>query len=333
MTRYFGKCPPCVGGKRRAVKTSRAKLTDKKINTLVEKRMVQIAKKQIAKERVNLILREFWHATGMKREFNLMPLGRKIYYKGWANKIATIDKIDVNQPVNAPANDADPDLFVEAGAVVDGDGALQGMITESIMGRRQTDKIKISGFTLGVKAFFAAVQALPQDFQLVDGPALSAGEIAPAQPPDNVLRQMETVVLKYAIVGVLRAESSDPAAPDPLAPELLKYSTWGYSSQLDSDERSDTLWTKKRTFIEGEIKCNVNQIRHKDFTAEKYHKLNEPLSVSYAPADQNGQQTSDWSFFLVLRSNVPDYAAGSQTYVYADYAPNVTCYTKTHYHE
>lgn len=313
--------------RRRTVRTSRRKLSDKKINTLEEKRMVEVAKQIVARERVNLILREYWHAAGMLRQFNKMSLGRKIYYDGYANKIATIDKVDVNFVVNAPADDIDPDLYIEPGDAADNDGAQQGMITETIMGRRQSDKIKISGFTLGVKAFFSAVQCLAQFSEAIGGSTQAA------QPPNNVLKHLETVVLKYAIVGVLRDLNAALNPSDPLPEEMLKYPTWGYSPQLDEDEKANTLWIKKRTFLSGEMKCNINEIRHKDFTAERFVKLNNPLSVSYLPADQNGQQTTDWAFFVVFRSNVPDYAAGTQTHQYEEYAPSVTCYTKTHYFE
>lgn len=331
ITSYFGKCR-CPPAKKTSKQRQSAKLRDKKINTLVEKRMVEISKKQIAKERLNNQLREYWYAAGMNRSQNLYSPGRPIYFDGHANKIGTIDKTDVNQILNDP-EPADPDLFVDASGI-DADGAQQGMLTETIMGRRQTDKVKISGFSLGLKALFRAVQVLRQDHQIIGG--VQGDEVPPQQPP-NVQRQLETVVLKYAIVGVLRPENilEDPA--DPLPAEMLRYPTWGYSSSLDTTEKANEVkWIKKRVFLSGELKCNLSNARHKDFTVEKYVKLKSPLEVSYLPNEQNGQQTSDWSFYVVTRTNVPSETTiqdGVTVRRYSEFAPLITAYTKTHYHE
>lgn len=259
----------------------------------------------------------------MLRDYNLYSPGTAVYYNGKILQIATIDKQDINVPVNLPADDADPDLFNN----LDADGAAQGMVTESMHGRRMGEIVKITGFTVSVKAFFAALQPLSQFSEAVGG-----GHQA-AQPP-NVPRQLETVVLKWALVGVRDDQAVMGNLGDiPDIEALLPFPAWGYSKHLDLDEARFRQTIKLRTFVTGEFSVNIQNTRHKDKTATEFVRLPKPLEVKYAVNDQNGRVTRTWRFFLVLRSNVPHGPDGTQTHNYSAYAPLISAMTKTHYFE
>jgi len=62
--------------------TSSRKLADKRINTLFEKRAEEIAKKEIAKDRINLVLRRRIHAYDPATNYFTLPAD-KLTFAGW----------------------------------------------------------------------------------------------------------------------------------------------------------------------------------------------------------------------------------------------------------
>lgn len=275
------------------------------------------------------MLREYWHCAGMNLDYNKYSAGRAIYYNGHLNLIATVDKTDVSMVANTPELQ-DPDLFVHIGEVADADGAQQGMFTQPIQGKRTSDSIRVTGFDISIKALFRAVAVLEADHQLIGD--MGPTEVPPAQPP-NVPRRIETVILKYAIVGTLRDQNIDlEAFADPVVRELLPFNTWGYNRLLDPYESTFEGWIKKRTFINGQLKVALSSTRDKDLTVFRSIKLKNPLVIKYDPTDQNGTRTYDWAFYLVLRSNIPVTDA-TQTDDFSAYAPQVSVCTKLHYFE
>lgn len=327
----YGKWPSKNGKKSyNKNKSYTSKLMDKKINTGVEVRMLQIAKKEDAKNRINLIIREYWWCSGMMLDYNRFSGGAFMQYNGYCKRIATIDKIDINQPLNVPQIQ-DPDLWQHPDFPFDTDGVTQGMTTDTIQMRRQTDIVKITGFTLGLRVHLNAVQTLFQDDEII--PPETPLEVHPDQPP-RVLRPIVTVVLKYAIIGVLRRENAiGHDSPNPQVDELMPWNTWGYTPRLDHSERQKRQWgVKTRTFLKGECSMSISTTRHQAKEIEKFVRLDDPLIVNYAPHSQTGEQTQDWMFYLVIRSNVP-HDSPTQTYDYTPFAPQVSAFTKTHYFE
>lgn len=311
-------------------KSYKKRFNDKAINTKIEAKILAIAQSEDRKNRNNLILREYWFATGFLPDYNRLGAGVEVPYLGIVEKIATIDKVDINSPVNAPANDVNPNLYIEIGDVADPDGAQQGMITQPINGRRFTDQVKITGFTLGAKIYQRSIQVVNMydDNESDD----TIHDEDPDQPP-NVLSRIANIEIKYSIVGVLRAESAVGTAPNPFARQLIPWNRWGYSRNLDDADRQAEEWfDKKRTFISGTVKYSVKEPMQLERNFTRYVQLKEPLTVLYLPADQNGQQSRNWEFFVVWRSNVPN-TDGTQTEDYTPYLPQVTFYTKTHYFE
>lgn len=309
-------------------KSYKQRFNDKAINTKIEAKILAIARAEDVKNRNNLILREYWYCQNFLPFYNRLPTGTPVSYSGIVKKIGTIDKTDVNEPLNAPEF-VDPDLFQDI-YNADPDGTTQGMITTHINGRRFTDQVKITGFTLGFRVLSKAVQVLQQDHQVIGG-IDSSTEIIPDQPP-NVSRRLNKIKVKYALCGVLRPEAILGTAADPEPDELVKWHRWGYSRNLDDVDTQNVLWIKKRVFIQGEVELNLSTTRdvEKEFT--KYVKLKEPLTVLYLPNDQNGQQSRNWEFYMSFRSNVPEVDA-TQTEDYTPYQPLISFYTKTHYFE
>lgn len=306
-------------------KTRVSKLRSRKIDTLVEKRMQAIARAEDVKNRVNLCLRQFIWSNGLLRTYNRMPQGLPVFYDGIIKEIFEVPKTDINQPLNE-VPPVDPDVQEPANVA----GSARGMLTSTIQGKRQTDLIKVTGMHLSMKVHSKAVQVLNQDHQQVG--QMDVNERAPDQPP-NVPRRLNTIIVRWAIVGILRAENIlGDAAPIPDIKLCLPYHTWGYTPKLDIEERSDKQFIKRRTFIKGSCAFNLSTLKDQDKTINKFVRFSRPLKVRYTENDQNGYASTNWRFYLVCRSNVP-HSDNTQLLEYDDYAPYVTSCVKLHYFE
>lgn len=297
--------------RKRTYKVSTSKLLDKKINTLYEKRAKAIAEKVVAANIVHLIDRSrFWGNVDLVT--NEWQTTRPIYYDASSDdqvrQLCRIDKSDINFVTNVPdSNSGDDDNDPE----MDQDGAQQGMLTQTMHGRRNTDLILIDGITIAIKLFCR--RGTPSVYPAMD---------------------FNDVRFKWAVVKVTDANAllNSTQQVTPEVDELLPYHSWGYSRTLDHEENQKDLFIKKKTLMKGSVRFNLSDIRYQEKTVTRFLRFKKPLKMTYAPADQNGIQTENFKVYFVARSNIPQTLVQGN-HKYAEYAPRITVVSKIHYHE
>lgn len=280
-------------------RTYKSKFMDKKINTQIEVRMQQIAAKEVEKNRIMLINRDYFFGI-YDRINNKFSDGVLIDFRGRVCEISNIPKLDVNYVINAPQVD-DPDTQ-EVNEQIDGDGALQGMPTVSIQGRRASDQIKITGFSVSNRVMLSAIPSALND-------------------------AFGKVEIRWAIVGVQTDELTSPLV-EPANTEIFPWRPFGYSAVLDIDFTNQSRLHKHRIFMKGSY-----HLRHTmDFTQEKFYqhylKLKTPCFVDYLPTDQNGQMPQNWKFYYCVRSNIASGPTNDDLYT-----PRLFSCVKLHYYE
>jgi len=313
--------------------------------------MQAIAKKEIEANTLRLIDRNYlWGGcdpvTNAWNFESAVGAPQRIYYDGKVQRVAMIDKADIDQVLNAPepVHVDEPPAQMEQ----DHDGANQGMLTQVHHGRRLTERIKIDAFTINLKLWQARI---PNEFN-------STSHGMPNDVPNNpnylgnvtwhqwflrgadgaFTRQMpETVVIRYGIYQVFNKAHGDAIldldhAEDPEADQLIPMRRWGYSSALDLADADKTKLIKKRCIFSDQITLNLRESLNKEKSIRKYIKMKKPLTVTWLPQDQNGVQQVSSRFYFCIRSNIPQ-VTGLQTVDYAPFAPLTAVCFKTHYHE
>lgn len=285
------------GSKNRVYRVRTRKLRDRKINTLVEKRVVQIARKEIAKTRVSLVLRQFWLGDydQVTRQFTN---GTRVDFAGEIFNIGRIDKIDINQGINMPDI---PDQNQSA-PPMDMDGGLQGMPTESSHGKRSGDCVILTGVTIGLRAVLEKLD--DQDLILTK------------------------VKLSFRLTDVKQDyfTSAFPTA-EPLINQLHPWSSWGYSAKLDSGESAAVNELSRRTLVKGGMVLRPDENRNVEKAFTRYFKFKQPIKVRFHPADQNGTRPQRHKLWFSIRSSTP------VSQLYDAFKPQIHLFTKLHYYE
>lgn len=312
------------------------KLASKRIDSLLEKRMQEIARKESKKDLVKLVDRNYYFGQ-VDTAANCYTGGRRLFYDGLVTQVCEIDRADINQPLNNP--DADPDE-AKMQEEPDNDGVAQGMLTEPMHGKRLGDTIKIDGFTISIKAF---MDRCPNELWPRDLPGANPDEVGTnawhqwftRQANGSYTRTLpESVYVRWALVRVYdrNAQTAPIIAPVPPVSALCPFRPWGYTAALDRELATDTLWTKKVTLASGKFAFRAGDIHNKDKTINIRRFFKNPLTVQYLAEDQNGQQLVNSRFFFVMRSNIPQLTT-TQLVDYSPFAPKVMVMFKTHYHE
>lgn len=300
----------------KSYKVSIQKLASKKIDTLFEKRMVEIANSN----RVSLISRKFLFGTYDKTNNFISSFG-DVVKNNWLGRVvelSNIPKIDLNFVVNAPQID-DPDTQFNENSG-DPDGAQQGMVTQSNHNRRQGDSIKVHGISVQM-----ICQMLPYIHTETNHEVVGAWPGSENYPKTTI---------KWSVVSVRNVDNATPNI-EPEAYNVIKMHTYGYSNRLDTDEADDTALYKYKTLMNGTINMFSSYDRHKSYNVTRYLKFNEPLIIQYAPTSQNGQVCLKDKLFFCLRTNIPNaadiggLADDTLTYAY----PRIFTITKLHYYD
>lgn len=329
---------------KRKTKTKRGnvnykKLMDKKINTALERRMVEISQSN----QVTLINR-VWLAGGNPQDVHAVPLfGAEGANKSYHNYIrigakpyvsAYIDAIpiaDINQPLNV----IDPSAPNQA-------GVSRGMVTQSMHGRRLSNIIKIKGISLEIR--------LKSDFgldELHNTDNNNALEII----KESYRRTQGEIELYYKVVQVTCDPQGELPDPADVAVLALRYDDWGYSSRLDVQEKKEQRVFKFKTLISGRARCSpqISFSKHgrdaapiplvnEDPTVnivpyyreiKQYKSFMPPIEIEYEPTDQNGLQKTNKCIYFVARSNVDLQGLNSPAAQSA--APNIAVICKTYY--
>ena len=285
------------------VVVSKNKLMDKKINTLFEKRAQEIVKNELVKNRVNLIRRIFHYGT-YNESFNHFEPGIALDWRGSIKSLHFIPKTDLNQPVNQLGGVQDPE-DTDDDNPVDVDGPVQGITTESLMGKRSEDFVKISGITIGLRILLKNI--------------------------DSQHNLLGSVRIRWAVVAFRDEGLINSPLVEPDIDQLLNMQEFGYSKKIDiNDENSDNLGYIKKVLLSGKIDMKYDMTANREEFIHRHVKLNNPLELRWDPRDQTGQEPLKWRLFFILRSTVPNNPPGFNFDVYK---PDVKAFSMVHYYQ
>lgn len=280
------------------------KLLDKKINTAVEFRMQQIAKKEVEKNRALLTLRQYLYV-----DYNLITntfnvLGTRydlIDYDGIVTEISAIPKTDVETRTNVPRADNPHTAFNENTG--DNDGANQLMVGDPINGYRWGDVVHVQSVSAQIRL---------RSFQLTDS--------------DMDLFQL--IKVKYAIVLVEQDQDiMDDVAEVPECNQMLRINPWGFmGAKLDRDLQITFSSLKKRVLCQGETTLNLTDIQTSEKFTTIYKKFPKSIPLHFLPTSQNGQKCDKKIYFCAV-SSVPAHSD------YNDIKPSLFACVKLNYYE
>lgn len=319
-----------------------SKLMDKKINTALEVRMVQIAQDQ----QTSLISRKWLtEAPNALRNADpiLGPLGENYSNHPYQDITAEPyfnEYIDVIQAadINLPINQVDPQNPNAA-------GATRGMLTADMNGFRTGNSIKIKGINLdiriisdfGIEALHnadnnTALEIIGRNFQITRG---------------NIRLQYKVI-----LVSVSNVNQALPSG-DEVAVLALKYNNWGYSAKLDVEEKEENRTFKYKTLISGNINCSPQisfskhgrdaapvPLQNEDPTVNiipyfreisQYKSFNPPITIEYDPTDQLGKAKTTQAIYFVAKSNYDASAANNPAERSA--CPRIAVISKTYYYD
>lgn len=293
---------------------SRRKLSDKRINTLFEKRAQEIAKQEIKKNEIRLILRRFWLFGGTySTDTNLHIGGAKVSWTGLCLPVSKIAKTDVefvsvvamvDVPESKVQENVHPGDYSDALAAV---GSGFGGTDADLMGHRSSNIIRVSGFSVDIRAFIDRLQEEDQPY-------------------------LDVAVVKYRLVSIYGRHHSEGQAPDadwrPDIKKVFPWRSWGYSSKIDhvEAELTATCGYKYKVLARGSFKMKPSVNRSSQTNHKRYFSLTKKskngLVITYDDADQSGAYANK-QLFLLLRSQVPE--------AYVNECPEVQIVTKTFY--
>lgn len=294
------------------------------INT-VKKVAKEEAKKVLSKERNIFIKRNYlWHkylhiensfisitAENPWNNNGVLEKYEQIDYDGRAVLLSNIPAVDIEIIANDPQ--ADEKQTGNVNENLDGDGIAQGMPTQSIMGRRTKNILKLQSLSATLRLRTLMNHADNDD---------SRG----------------FVKVKYAFVlwrdegmNVPIPQANPVRYPAPLPITLLSFRPFGYTSKIDHKIEGKQDTQKTRTLLSGETTLP----RHNSRTTEKFvnifKRFDNPITLKYAPDSQNGIRTvgDSWRLYFVCRSDVSRGSDGDHSDLY----PRVQVCTKLNYYE
>lgn len=318
------------------------KLMDKRINTALEVRMVQIAQDQ----QQSLISRK-WLTEAPNSLRNAPPilgeLGENIgnhpytditarpYYNEY---IDVIKAADINQPlaIHDPQN---PDAA----------GVTRGMITQDLNGFRTGNSIKIKGISLDIRII--------SDFGL-EALHNTDNNISLEIIKRNFSLTRGNIILDYKVV-LVSVSNTNQALPsgDEVAVLALKYNNWGYSPQLDVQEKEEQRTFKYKTLMSGRVNCSPSlsfskhgrdaapvPLQNEDPTCniipyfreiKQYKNFNPPIKIEYDAADQSGKAKTTQAIYFVAKSNFDASNAADPAEQSA--CPRIAVISKTYYYD
>lgn len=296
---------------------STRKLADKRINTLVEKRMSEVAQKEAAKLiPPNLVFRRYLFADydmNLNRMGNYTPVG----WTGIVVSLAQIPKMDnVTQAVNTSVPQQ-PDQMLRPNPQYNFGAAV--VAPHQVQGYRSGNTVSIKNIQFGLR-----VRHNP----LVTGRTLDivqdGGPAAPAQTTIWNQAAFEHSFTKWAIVTT-QDDLQSGVGWEPTPDRVLPMKKFGYSSRLDIGVSEQTAHQKFKTLMSGTIKNTYQQYQVAE-TQREYFKKGLSLPIEYQYDDLYGQQVIGVNkLFLVVRSNIPDAGPAGQ------FRPQIGAYIKLGY--
>lgn len=329
--------------KKKKYSISVAKLASKRIDSLLERRIVEIAQSQLQ----TLVNRKFLTdaPNGLR---NAVPIfGREgedyttVPYTDITSTPYTNEYIDVVQAsdINTPLNIVDPQN-------PQGVGVTRGMITSTSHGMRKGNSIKVKGISL--------------DIRIISDFGLDALANTDNNTSSEIIRRMFAItrgriILDYKVV-LVKVSNTNQALPSgaEVAVLALKYNNWGYSPLLDVELEEKERTFSYKTLMSGTVNCSPqlswSKIGHDtapnvpppDFDPttniipffreiSQYRKLNPPILIEYDPTDQQGKNKIRQAIYFVAKSNFS--AVNVQTPMDRSCCPRIAVISKMYYYD
>lgn len=279
------------------------KLLDKKINTLLESRMQEIAQDEIEKNLKVLTSRKYLYVkyNPQTNDFQVIQPTRRdlIDWEGRVTELTNIPKTDMETLPNIPQAVDDLDTAIDE--TVNNNGVNTVMIGDPVNGYRFSDIIYIRSLSaqLRIRSF-----------------GLTSDDIDIFQ----------TIKIKYAFIMVTGSQNEmyDPLH-EPSAKNLLRMDPWGYKSSLDPVQALEFNQVKSRILCQGETTLNMTEEQTSEVYTVIHKKFDKPLQLVYESDDMIGQKVNHKIYF-VTRSTIP--------YSYTeDIKPSLYACTKINYYE
>lgn len=278
----YGKMPSRKRSRRSRSRkrVSRSRLADKKVNTLVEKRIVELAQKVHDSNIVKLIDRKYIFAN-YNSVTNVYGDGLKMDYEGQVVPLTRIRLADIEM-VGAIGNPDIPETMQDESNPPgpEATGLAVGALDATKHGFRSADFIKVQGFSLKVRALVDRVQ-------------------------EGSSPLYDNSCLFWRIVLVRSDEDNLDPDWEPTADALLPLHSWGYSAKLDLQEAEATANLRCRTLLKGSMALRPRIGRSDQKNKSQFVRFKKPILISYKPGSQTGMDFTKGQIFLVARSNIP----------------------------
>lgn len=308
---------------RRKRRSRESKLRDKKINTLFEKRAKEIAEKEAKKLVVHKVFRQYFNYVDQLPKFNMHDVGAPVSLEGVLMPMHQIRRAQIS---TIPTTG----------------------FTTDMMSQRETNLIKITGFTIGLRAEWSRSNFDEADYEYNDlhyAVVAWRSALNPYLAPQNIPGPTD----QNEMVNPIDQKTITLIDHRPVVSKLLPLKPWGYSAKLDNiylpvtnaatplpENWYQTLGPneRKKTIFRGVIKSGqlrgvgsrgANQIK----THTKYIKLKKPITIKYVEDDPSGLKTlGPWQYYFVFRSLIPTTAVENQMCL-----PLVSGFYKVHFIE
>lgn len=302
--RKYGRRPR---RRRRRAKAKVLRLTSrqartKKYDSVVERVCARVARIEIQKNEVRLISRK--HILGTyDRQLFLWTNPTPIDVRGVVIPMSRIPLTNVTMQAAIPALDIPETMENESLANT---GLAMGILTQTAHGYRSKDFIRVSGFSLFLRAFVE-------------------------RRVEATVPAMEYSELRWRLVSVRSTDAQDgPIGPTPgWKPDPWEVLIWprpdGYSAKLDHQDAQLTDDLKTKILCRGRVKFQYRLDKSDYHISTKYCTFKKPILIQYRPGDQSGGFHESSQLFLVFRSNV------SSDQSVQNYRPRVCGVTKLHY--
>lgn len=265
-------------------KSYNSKLRDTKINTLVEKRIEQISKKEIQKSINTLCYRQMllMNYEPITNAFTeLAPAVSQVDWHGTVVECSNISVQDIEFTISLPPVN---DPLVSPDSYPPPVGAGTGAPITDENGRRRGNTIMITGVSADIMAY-------------VDRLA----DVAILGP------QYDNVEIRYGFY-LWREDLAVMTTPPffkPSAQQLMKWRPFDYNKSIDTAIEAETDHAKVRKLAEGKLYLKYSR----SFGASKYkkisHRLKVPVPITYLVNDQTGQEAVNWKLYCVVMSEIP----------------------------
>lgn len=269
-------------------KVSVGKILDKKINTAVERRMVEVSKAEIAKSQPpNKIFRRFMYAE-YDADTNEFDSETVFDWDGDVVHVAQIPIIDNSTQV-AVAPGEDLALNPSIPEYYRGDNVIAPSQPQN--GYRENSTIFIKNISLQMKIWMSP---------LTDNRTLTG--------TTNVQRyenEFNHVTFYWELVQ-LTQEQNEVTQWYPAFKDVVRRKTFGYSARLDFEEALETGYTHKKVLLRGSRTLRQSRETKKEVNVNIYHKCN--IRYQFHALSQNGQNLIGKKIFLCCYADVPSSA-------------------------